>query len=224
MYRLIVFDVDGTFYDLDDVVRDNYDMQVDFYAAEKKLSKEMVKHIFEKNSILPYKSEKARSATEFFLKNGISSDCWQTYRDAYTTPSNIRRETAVSKDLLKQYAELSKLVLLSSNTEENIYGTLNWLGIDRGFFDNIFCSTTKSDNQPFSKIMMIEKILERYSVEPGAVLSIGDRYATDIKPLVDLGGDGVLIRTPEELKEIYYDLSNGELGKNKDARYKFYKG
>ena len=223
MYQLIVFDVDGTFYNLDDVVQDNYDIQVAFYAAEKGLSEEAVKQIFEENSILPYKSAKARSATEFFLRNGVSADIWREYRDAHTTPNSIRRETAVSSGLLAQYAELAKLALLSSNTAENIQKTLDWLGIDRGLFGDVFCSTTKLDGCPFSKTAMIGTILERYGVEPRAALSVGDRYATDIKPLVNLGGDGVLIHMPEELKDVYSDLSSGRLGKREDTRYKFFR-
>lgn len=224
MYQLIIFDVDGTFYDLDDVVQDNYNMQVAFYAAEKGLSQAAVKQIFEENSILPYKSTKARSATEFFLRNGISAEGWQEYRDAHTTPNSIRRESAVSGALLAQYAELAKLVLLSSNTTENIQKVLDWLGIDPGLFGDMFCSTTRLDGQLFSKTAMMGTILERYDVEPGAALSVGDRYATDIKPLVDLGGDGVLVHMPEELKEVYSDLSSGKLGKREDARYKFFRG
>jgi len=224
MYRLIIFDVDGTFYNLDDVVVDNYNMQVDFFAAEKRLSKETVMEIFDENHILPYKSEKARSATEFFLQNGIDINIWKNYRDTHCVIQNIRRETSVSNDLLTKYAKLSKIVLLSSNTLANIRNILNWLEIDRNLFDGIFCSTSEIKGGIFSKKAMIKMILDQYGLAAGTVLAVGDRYETDIKPLVSLGGNGVLIWMPENLTQVYQDLYYGKLGKQGQSSYKFYQG
>lgn len=224
MYQLIIFDVDGTFYDLNDVVSDNYNMQVDFWATEKNLSKESVKILFAQNNILPYKSEKARSATEFFLRNGVEIDTWRRYREAHSSPCNIRKETAVSNELLAGFAELSKLVLLSSNTSANIRDILNWLELEEGLFEAVFCSTSETGGKTFSKKMMFHYILDRYEVESNAVLAVGDRYETDIGPLVNLGGSGVLVRKPADLKELYRDLCEGGPGKREHCSYRFYQG
>lgn len=222
MYRLIIFDVDGTFYDLDDVVLDNYNMQVDFFAKQKGINKEDVKYLFEKNSILPYKSEHACSATEFFLRNGINAEAWKAYREKYMPFWSIHRETAVSNKLLAQFSELAKLVLLSSNTFENIKNILNWLKIDVTLFDNIFCSTTDCGVKPFSKLTAIPFILSRYKMDAQSVLCVGDRYESDIRPLVELGGDGVLIDKPEDLKEVYQDLFYRTLKEKQNTSYKFF--
>ena len=223
MYQLIVFDVDGTLYNLDDVAAENYAMQVAFYAEKTGISKEEAEKIFEKNSILPYKSEAACSATEFFLRTGINADEWRAYRDSHTSPQSIRKETAVSNSLLKEYAALTKIILLSSNTASNIQKTLEWLGIEVNLFDAVFCSSTKLNGQLFSKAAMFSSLLERYHLKPGEVLSIGDRYATDIKPLVDMGGDGVLIHIPANLQAVYNDLLSGKLGTGTDTPYRFFR-
>ena len=223
-YRLIIFDVDGTLYDLDDVVRNNYEMQVTFYAAETGQEDATVRAIFDKNDILPYKSEKARSATEFFSRNGISTELWRAYRELHTSVRSIDRTKAISDRLVERFAQMADLVLLSSNTEGNVLSVLEWLGLDKTRFAGVYSSTSRVARLPFSKETAVPKILGDFGVEPGKVLSIGDRYATDIRPLVELGGDGVLIRMPEELKAVCSDLSAGRLGENDSAPYIFYRG
>ena len=224
MYKLIIFDVDGTLYDLNDVVEANYNMQVDFYAQHKQLTYDEVRKIFSDNSILPYKSEKARSATEFFLKNGIDSHTWESYRNIHTSPSHIHIETAASNSLLTMYSTLTRLVLLSSNTEENIQKTLSRINIDNALFDAVFSSSSDFGPKPFNKSEMIKYILQTYDLIPSEVLSIGDRYETDIAPLISMGGDGALLKTPQSLKEIYSDLVNGTLETSETGLYKFYNG
>ncbi len=36
-------------------------------------------------------------------------------------------------------------------------------------------------------------------VPPNKIIAIGDRYNVDIKPLINLGGDGVLVDLPDEV-------------------------
>ena len=51
--KLIIFDLDGTLYNLNDVVTMNYQMQLNFYSAYTSKSKKEVIEIFEKNNIFP---------------------------------------------------------------------------------------------------------------------------------------------------------------------------
>lgn len=222
MYKLIIFDVDGTFYDLEDVIQSNYEIQVDFYAEQKKLPKECVKRLFEQERILPYKSQNARSATEYFLKNGIDADIWKEYRENHTSPQRIRKETAVSNELVKKYAEVASLVLLSSNSLRNIQNTLQWLEIDQTLFKDIFCSTANVGCMPFSKMKIVPQILSKYKLAPASVLCIGDRYESDILPLISLGGKGVLVEKPADLEEILQDISNGMLGSGVTRNYRYF--
>ena len=99
--ELIIFDVDGTLYALNDVVRSNYDVQLEFFSHEMNITQKEAEEIFTQNSILPYKSEKAKSATEFFLKNGLDYDKWKIYRETHFSPEAIDRTKAVSEELIK---------------------------------------------------------------------------------------------------------------------------
>ena len=221
---MIIFDVDGTFYDLEDVVQDNYDMRADFFAAEKGITREEAEGIFAEQGILPYKSERARSATEFFLNSGIDQEAWTAYCDAHTAPVHIDREKAVSDELLKDFAKLAPLVLLSSSTLKSIKDTLGWLGIESSLFSDIICPTTYAGEGRFSKRNSIRIVLERYDIPAGAALSVGDRYESDIRPLLELGGDGILLEQPSCLQNVLQAIKKGTLEARDSLGFKYYNG
>lgn len=224
MYSLILFDVDGTFYDLEDVVRANYDMRADFFAAKKGLTREETERVFARQGILPYKSEKARSATEFFLSSGIDRSAWTAYCDAHTSPAHIDREKAVSNETLRGFAALAPLVLLSSNTRKNIQDTLTWLGIDGALFDDIVCSTAYAGAGPFNKRDVVGILLERYGIPARAALSVGDRYESDILPLLALGGDGILLEKPASLETVLRAIKQDALEAWNGQGFQYYSG
>ena len=118
--KLIVFDLDGTLYNLDDVVAMNYKMQLDFYASYSGKSKEEVILIFEENNIFPIMTEKSKSATEFFVRTGIPAREWNSYRENNFDVTGINKDTAANSKLIKQFSQLASLVLLSSNSKLNI--------------------------------------------------------------------------------------------------------
>ena len=62
--QLILFDVDGTLYDLHDVMDFNYKLQVDFYSGFYSISEEKTVRIFKEHGIFPAKSDQSKSATE----------------------------------------------------------------------------------------------------------------------------------------------------------------
>ena len=51
------------------------------------------------------------------------------------------------------------------------------------------------------------------------MLSIGDRYHTDIEPMLNLGGAGIVVKIPTILDKIYYDLKQGNL---EETNYTFF--
>lgn len=53
-------------------------------------------------------------------------------------------------------------------------------------------------------------------------LSIGDRFSTDIEPILRLGGDGVLISVPKALSLVLEDLRNKKL-KTQSGTYTFFR-
>lgn len=64
-YKIIVFDMDGTLYDLEDVMAMNYKTQCDFLIEKEKLSENDVGTLFASNHIYPEMRKDSRSCTEF---------------------------------------------------------------------------------------------------------------------------------------------------------------
>ena len=209
--KLIIFDMDGTLYNLDDVVQMNYNMQVDFYSHQMRLSKEEVIQIFLENNIYPTITEKSKSATEFFVRSGIESDKWNSYRENHFDVSMINREYAASESIIKSFASIAPIILLSSNSMRNMSKILTHIGLRQELFEDIICSDHKHSDGTFNKLDEMRRIIEKYNVEPANVLSIGDRYKTDIEPLLSLGGLGVLANGPQDLCKIFEALQNKSL-------------
>ena len=81
--KLVIFDMDGTLYELQDVIAMNYQMQLKFYSNYYGISCDEAEQIFREHDIFPYISAKAKSATEFFEKSGVAIKQWQDFRKAH---------------------------------------------------------------------------------------------------------------------------------------------
>ena len=201
--KLFIFDLDGTLYCLNDVVAMNYQMQLDFYMAYIGKSKDETVRIFENNNIFPIINEKSKSATEFFLKTGIQASEWNNYRESHFNCHSIKKSTSAKEDIIRCFANLAPLVLLSSNSQKNIEMILDHIGIDIKIFDETICSDANYAEGVFNKKREMQLLAERKGILCSDIFSIGDRYKTDVEPLVELGGHGAVIKTPDDLIKVY---------------------
>lgn len=204
--KLIIFDLDGTFYDINDVIESVYDCQVAFFSALRHISVEVAKDIFTKNCIFPYASPESKSCTEYFERNGIDKWEWAAYRESHFDISKIDVSKAVSPAVIRQYAEAYRICLLSSNTYATIQKILSRLGIDTKLFTRIISSDRFVSSNKFNKREAMSAIIRDCSLEARECLSIGDRYNTDILPMIELGGSGVLVKAPCALGYLLGDL------------------
>ena len=205
--KLLFFDMDGTLYDLQDVVGMNYQMQVDFYAECCDFSKLETERFFRKNNILPYVSEKANSATELFSRSGLDMFKWQEYRNKNFDVMKIDVKKAAEAHIVREFRQLGSTVLLTSNSIQNVKKILERLELLLEDFDKIVCSDYSYPFPVFSKLKAMKYIMETFDVKPERCLSLGDRYQTDIAPMLELGGSGILVKKPGALGEIFHFLS-----------------
>ena len=219
--KAIIFDLDGTLYGLDDTVGIYYAMEVEFMKGYLHKTENEVKAFLQENGVLPYRSEKAQSATDLFLRIGVPKSEWVTYREANFDVSGIDEEKAASAETVAGFSEIAPIYLLSSNTYGNIARILGKIGIEPALFERVICSDRSPCKGLFTKKEVMESLCRELGFAPSALFSIGDRYHTDVEPLLELGGAGVVVKTPHSLSALLCDLKNGAL-QTCDA-YTFYK-
>lgn len=218
--ELLIFDMDGTLYDLKDVVNSNYEMQISFLVEKTGRNREAVVASLEENHIYPVMKKDSKSATEFFSREGYDMQEWTNYRESRFNVSAIDVTKAVDNDCIGRLAAQFKLVLLSSNSLKNIKRVLSHIGISSSHFSTIVCSDTFAKDIQFCKRAAMKDISRAYGVPFKDMVSIGDRYMTDIQPILELGGCGILLVSPSSMKRVQEDLICGKLKSCKE--YEFY--
>ena len=204
--KLIIFDLDGTLYDLKDVHEANYVLQVQFLQHQLGMSDSEAVSMLEKNGVYPVISDHSKSATELFARLGLDMNEWIHYREANFDVTKIDKSKAVSNSAIEKFAELCPLVLLSSNTYENILKVLDYVEIDSKLFKAIYSSDNTFLNEPFNKKRAMQIISHDFKIDYCNILSIGDRYQTDVAPIEELGGNGIVINHPTQLPLVLDEL------------------
>lgn len=214
--KLIIFDLDGTLYDLKDVHSANYVLQVEFLQRNLGITYDEAVHQLEQNGVYPIITNKSKSATEYFARLGLDMEQWKQYRESQYDALKIDKSKAVFGGVIGRFAEICPLALLSSNALQNIVKTLDYLGISSKLFDTIYCSDNTPTNAPFNKKQAMQIIAERYHVDFRNILSIGDRYQTDVVPMLELGGHGIVITKPSALQRLLLDMENDMISSNEE--------
>lgn len=221
--KLIVFDIDGTFYPLKYVQRKNYDNAKRFLSKKLNKTEKETELLFAQNSIFPYQTPTNRSITAFVLSQGVSLEEWNSYRNRNFSFTQIPLSECVRPQDFSALYDKYVLVTLSSNTIRSVKIVLQTLQLEH-FFSDVFCidQTPFDNNTEFSKKEIIKYASEKYHVPLSSVLSVGDRFNTDIVPVLELGGVGLLVSKPSAISLIS-PLLDGELSSSEELKI-FYKG
>lgn len=216
---LIIFDMDGTLYDLSDVMGVVYETQVSFLQERMGWTRGKVIQFLGENDIEPQVTQKSKSATELFNRLGFGRQEWAEYRQKIFPIEKIDPSKAVKPDLLERFAKLGDIVLLTSNTTLVCERILSRIGITKNLFVKIVCSDTEGVEMPFNKFIEMSKLMGGGSYK--SMVSIGDRYQTDIVPALELGGSGCLVKSVSSLEKICHDMESRHLGNR--SEYEFFR-
>ncbi len=205
--KAIILDLDGTFYDIHNALRETFDVQKKFLMGKTGMSEADAVTFLNGHHIYQEPKDDSMSATELFMSLGFDREEWRLYRERNFNVSQINNNEAVKESEIKKISDKYLLFLLSSSTFEMIKKTLCWLGIRRGLFEAIICSDGFMNAIPFNKKEAFRYISEKYGFMFSEMLSIGDRYQTDIKPMIELGGNGILVSGPRDLTAALNELN-----------------
>lgn len=188
--KLIIFDLDGTFYDIKDLIAYNFAQESSFLQTELQLDKAEADELLIGHHIYPEVKADARSCSEFFISLGLDTEKWNRIRSQDFPITLINRQTALSQNDLPK----DKIIaIITNNTAENVHKILHHLNIDAGSFAAII---TK-ENAVKDKQEAYAKLLKDLALSANEAVVIGDRYHTDILPMLKLQGTGVLIKNPK---------------------------
>lgn len=209
MKRLIIFDMDGTLYDLRDVMDAVYETQVLFLQDRLGYAKDKAIRFLKENDIEPHVTKNSKSATELFVRLGLGRDEWTEYRQKRFPVEKIDPSKAPPASLVERFAGLGDAVLLTSNTSHVCEDILARIGMTKDLFLKTVCSDTTGEEAPFDKFHEMKKLMESHVYD--SLISIGDRYQTDIVPAIRLGGCGCLVRDCGSIGKVCEDMEAGLL-------------
>lgn len=208
--KAIIFDLDGTLYDLADIAKVYYDIEIRFLKDYFHKTEEEAAAFLAENGVTREPSEKAKSATDLFYRIGVPKKVWVDFREEYFDPSGIQKEKAVPETVLREFSDLVPIYLLSSNTYRNIEKILDKIGLSPALFEKVLCSDRSPCEGIFTKKEVMASLIDELSIQPDELLSVGDRYNTDIVPALELGAKGVVVKDPAALFALLADLKAGK--------------
>ena len=203
---LIIFDMDGTIYDMTDLVETGFYLGVDYLVEYQKYKKEDAIKLLNDNHIFPYISKNAKSTTQLFCSLGFDILEWNDYRSKRFPYTLINKDNATNNEVLSSFKKICKIVLLTNNTKENIDNVLNHININHNTFDKIYINS--NEKKDLNKKSLMLNIIKENNVETSRVLSIGDRYNVDGLPMLELGGKAIIVKNPKGLEKALKDYPN----------------
>lgn len=209
---MIIFDMDGTLYDLDDVALMNYEIQIAYLQKKTNQTRRQIERYFFEHGIFPKRNECSKSATELFIRDGYSKEEWNIFREEKFRVDDIRIEKCVVAETLLFAKEQALCFLVTSNSYNNVIRILNHLKIPSDVFNEIICSDRNScyvDN--FQKGAIFSYLCEKYGEKPQDLFSIGDRFQTDVRPALEIGGRGAVLAAPCYMPTLLSDFCANQL-------------
>lgn len=211
--RLFIFDLDGTFYDISDLIAYNFRQETAFLMKKLNIEKEEAEKQLKENGIYPEVRDDAKSCSEYFGRLGLDLSEWNRIRTLDFPAHLINRNNAVSQETIGIYKEKGIVTLVSNNTMENIQKVFDHLGIDKGSFEDIVSKETQGLTSA-DKTDAYRRIMEKHHIRPSEVLAIGDRYNIDVLPVLRLNGRGAVVSGPKGVKDLIEENGEESSGNN----------
>ena len=202
--RIILVDLDGTFYPYSFYKEKYYAFAVqavmELFGRKQDDAIEILNEYGIYENYIP---NRTKSLTDLVLMNGIGINEWNEYRDEHFVITGFAKTQTVKIETLINLKREFKLYLVTNDTITTTKRILKELSIDLKIFSGIYTSEdmyireTKKE-----KDYIYSLIKEKNKVSFKNMLVIGDRYTVDILPLLKYGGNGILIKEPNDIDKV----------------------
>lgn len=134
---------------------------------------------------------------------GIEKSAWDNYRIDNFFEINYKNAESIDNSVLLNLSKRYPLYIVTNEAYKNILIKAERLGIDVTVFKKIFAPSSealRSGNVKTKKERYTE-IINSEHISPSEILVIGDRVKVDVDPMLELGGNGLIITRPYEIEE-----------------------
>lgn len=187
--KVIAFDFDGTLYSGTNPnfwkeFCDNW-----FKNYFKDLPNDEFNKIYE---AFTKKGKSDEALIETLIERNIDVNVWLDYRKANPCKKDYENATIVSNALLNNLAKKYRLYIISNSIIQDIERHSKNMNIDLSVFKNIVINEYK--NKVTSKEYLIEEVIKQKNIKPSELLMVGDSLNSDIKPALNVGAKGCLVK------------------------------
>ena len=106
-------------------------------------------------------------------------------------------------ELMREKAKYTAVATMPVFTMEAVEARMRWVGLEPGMFDFVTTAVTSSYCKP--NPLYFQEILDRFCVEPGEALMIGNDVREDMQPCRELGIDVFLVTNHMITHDLPYD-------------------
>lgn len=201
--KVIVFDFDETMYYSPNI---NQTYQKYILQVVQDLTKKSKEESYELLNKFGFMSngEKRISFGKNCEKFGVTKQQWNEYRIDKFFEIDYDLASVVDNELYRKLAEKYILVIVSNEIMENLLIKANKLNIQLHNFCKIYSpNKTNVLNYKSDKTEAFRQICADFDCKSDEIFAIGDRYSVDIEPLINIGGNGLLVENTKEIEEFF---------------------
>jgi FMN phosphatase YigB (HAD superfamily) len=138
---------------------------------------------------------------------GITKQQWDRYRIDNFFEIDYENAQTVSLSTLKRLKKTYPLFIASNEVKENVQKKAAKMNIDLSVFDEIYAPQKEEINNYIDKKNIYLTIAKKLGIETENLLVVGDRYKVDAEPMLQIGGNAVIIKRPDEIDTLETILS-----------------
>lgn len=200
MIKVILFDLDGTLYNSNEVRTKFAEAAYHALAKLKKIPVDEAKKLIEDTR------EKLKEEHGFpvpytltLIRFGMPVESWHEENIAYFDPRDYLSANSELRETLQDMKKRFRLAILTNNNEVQANRILEALNV-QDLFDRVFTYNSFRTMKPNPKTF--REAARAMGVQPNECLVVGDRYSVDLIPAQDLGMQIYEVKGPEGIEKL----------------------